>query len=427
MLQYAMEIAIDMAGITVTYCLDEDKFYEYKNGVWQYINDFDILSHACINLNKINSHTISSKKQILENLKVIKNIKLADFNTLPLINLENGMFDPIAVTITEHEEKQYSTMRIPYRYDKETKCELWLKTLDEILEGNKHHISVLQEFFGYCLTKETKHHKALLLLGESRSGKSTILQTLRAVIGDKNCSSVPLKYLSNPQYTPMLINKLVNIDTDVSAKAAEFEAEFKTITSGEPVSCNQKFVAAFDFSPCCKVVMAANIFPKITDHSSAFYKRLILIPCDRVFSEDEQNKNLGVELKKELPGILNWAVEGLQRLLNRGRFEQSEFMKEAIQDLEDTNNPSNIFFRDHIEVSMGDFIEKGELFGKYKIWSEENKQYTLSAAMFAGAVYKQFNKQTPKKCHTPDGKRIWRNIKYVPFKSEKSETADYED
>ena len=87
-----------------------------------------------------------------------------------------------------------------------------------------------------------------------------------------------MKNIANPQYTPMLINKLVNIDADVSEHAKEFEAEFKKITSGEPINCNQKFVPTFQFIPYCKIVIAANKFPRITDHSSAFYQRLLVIP-----------------------------------------------------------------------------------------------------------------------------------------------------
>lgn len=710
MLLFAMEIAVGKAEVTVTYCLEEDKFYEYKNGVWQHINEFDLLSYACMNLEKINKHTIASKKQILENLKVIKNIKLEKFNQNSLINLENGMFSPEDLAIFPHDEKYYSTMRIPYKYDYEAKCELWLKTLNEILEGDKHKINILQEFFGYCLTKDTRQHKALLLTGESRclggetliydpikntsipvseikedfhveawdgnkiviaraekpftkeiddlyevtlsngnsfvcsmshliltkngyfplrelpvgcevflpstnldndpsnhvqdaqhcskkvqdcsvgyhllsrfcgeqphveegifqsfsplqvdvqqhiyseaslrkddlenkqvyshlgqpnvlpstsdvpsqhglallnnsncisslicelgaylrrvvwqpmieifpqktilessssgscfflpynppclvitsivykredvkydftvpiyhnyicggavhhnSGKSTILQTLRSVVGDKNCSSVPLKYISNPQYTPMLINKLVNLDTDVSAKAAEFEAEFKTITSGEPVSCNQKFIAAFEFQPCCKVVMAANIFPKITDHSSAFYKRLILIPCDRVFSDEEQNKNLLSELRVELPGILNWSAQGLKRLRERGRFEDLEFMREAVKELEDENNPVNIFFEEHIVVDLSGnkYIEKSNLYELYKKWCFETNNFTLSKARFASCVFKTYSKSTPKDSRlNNNGSRVWKNLSYIDNKNQQGQPISWQD
>lgn len=424
---YAFEIIKGHGGGEYIYSLQEDYIYSYENGVWKQIFDIEFLDRVEIALPEITKFPLPARKQILDNFKHKKYLRLEEFNQKHLINLENYMFDPLGINVLAHSKDFYSNVRIPYKYDQALGCQLWEKTLEEILEGDKLKIGLLQEFFGYCLTKDTKQHKALLLLGESRSGKSTILQTLRELIGTKNCSSVPLKYINNPQYTPMLINKLVNIDSDVSAKASEFEAEFKTITSGEPVSCNQKFIATFEFVPYCKIVMAANIFPRITDHSSAFYKRLLLIPCDRVFSEEEQNKNLIGELKKELPGILNWAIKGLKNLTKRGRFEELDFISQAVKELEYDNNPAYIFFDEHIEVCKNNEIEKGELYEKYKIWSEKNKMYPLSSNRFSTCIYKKYKSETPKDTQNPNTrKRIWRNIKYVHFKDDTKEQVSWD-
>jgi P4 family phage/plasmid primase-like protien len=252
------------------------------------------------------------------------------------------------------------------------------------------------------------------------SGKSTLLHVLRYLVGEQNCSSVPLKDIKNSQHTPGLINKLLNIDYDVSQKAVEFEDEFKKITGGEPIRVNQKYVEAFSFNPYCKLAMSANIFPKITDHSSAFYNRLILIPCDRVFSPEEQNRDLPAQLLKELPGVLNWAIQGLERLNNRGRFEELEFMQNAVEELENENNPVNLFFEEHIQVVMGTYIEKAEVYEKYKKWSEAARTYTLSKALFASCLYKKYYKHTPKQCRLSEGKRawIWKNLRYVDFKGQ---------
>ena len=415
---YAYAIKEEKAGGKFLYCLEDDRFYHYTSGYWKPLFEVEFLGIIQENIKEITRFSIGRRKQIVDNFKQLGRKHLEDFNSYELINLKNYMFDPKGNNVLEHKPEYYSTNQLPYIYDSNAKCELWIKSINEILENDKQKIGILQEFFGYCLTRDIKQHKAMLLLGESRSGKSTILQTLRNVVGIDNCSSIPLKYIANPQATPMLINKLVNIDTDVSAKAAEFEAEFKTITSGEPVHCNQKFIAAFDFVPYCKIVMAANIFPKITDHSSAFYNRLLLIPCEKVFSEEEQNRNLLKQLEEELSGILNWSIEGLNRLTKRGRFEQYDFMRDAVQELEDENNPVNIFFEDHIEIEMGTWTEKGELYDKYKNWTNITKNYVLSEARFSSCVYKKFHKQTPKNARREDGgKRVWRNIKYVPIKT----------
>lgn len=415
--ELALKIKDGEAG-TFLYCLEDDKFYFYNNGYWESLFEVDFLGKIQEAMPELTYMAVGGRKNIAENFKMLARKRLDQFNWSEMINLKNGMLSPWNGELEPHDPLFYSTNRLPYIYDASAKCDLWIKTLMEIFENDKDKINILQEFFGYCLTRDTKQHKALLLLGESRSGKSTILQTLRYVVGVNNCSSVPIKYIANPQHTPMLINKLVNIDTDVSAKAAEFEAEFKTITSGEPVQTNQKYVSAFDFVPYCKIVMAANIFPKITDHSSAFYNRLILIPCDRVFSPEEQNRDLPKQLMGELSGVLNWAIEGLKRLVDRGKFEELDFMRDAVQELEDENNPINMFFEEHVLIDMGSLIDKATMFDKYKLWCEKTKNFTLSKARFASCLFKKYHKYTPKQCRRSDGNRawVWKNLNYVEFK-----------
>lgn len=237
------------------------------------------------------------------------------------------------------------------------------------------------------------------------------------MVGDGNCSHVPLKNLDNPQYTGMMVNKLLNIDGEVSKKAENFEAEFKTIVTGHEVTCNEKYVAPFKFRPFCKFVMSANIFPRITDHSSAFYKRLIIIPCDRVFEANEQNRNLRDELLLELPGILLWAIEGLKRLNQRGKFEEKDFMKDAIRELEHENNPVEIFFTENVIVDVsqsGIEIEKGDFYKNYENWCRTNGNAPMSAARFSQAVFRKYSKYVSKNSsNNVTGKRIWKNLRFI--------------
>lgn len=414
---YASMVKNGTTGKPYVYCMEDDRFYAYENNYWHKVLELDLIGDICESIPKINKYTLATKNQVVGHLRMLVRKKLECFNSSNFLNFPDGEFNPITHKLHEHNKEHYSTIRMPYSYNISSKCPLWEKTLNEIFEGDKNKFSSLQEFFGYCLVPDVKQKKAMLLLGESNSGKSTILFILRAMIGDANCSSVPLKHLGHPQYAPMMINKLVNIDTDVSKNADDYEEDFKKITSGEPITCNQKFIETFEFVPKCRLVLAANIFPKITDHSSAFYNRLILIPCDRVFEEHEQDKSLVPKLKEELPGIFNWALDGLKRLNERGMFEKHGYMAEAVKDLENENNPVNLFFDEHLEVCMGGYVEKGELYDKYKAWSEQTKNYALSLARFGNCINKNFGKLSPKNARLPNnGKRVWKNIQYVPFK-----------
>lgn len=406
------------ASMEFAYCVEEDKFYYYQEGYWQPLFEIELMSLAHKKYPDLERQTLSRKSQIIGHLKMLVRHRLDEFN-LPAgwINLRNYMLKPEGKVIAGHDKSCLSTIRLDYEYSSISTCPLWLKTLSEIFEDNASKTEALQEYFGYCLSRNNDQIKALLLLGDSKSGKSTILHTLRHLLGAANCSSVPLKFISNPQYTPLLINRLVNIDADVSGKAEAFEAEFKIITSGEPVSVNQKFIPTFEFTPYCKLVLAANIFPRITDHSSAFYKRLVLIPCDRIFTEREQNRKLKNQLLEELPGILNWSLDGLERLNERGYFQENDFMNEAIEELREDSNPVEVFFKDNIAIDLdpGIKIDKSRLYKYYTMWCVENGNRPLSMNNFGQAVYRRYSKITPKDSRATDASRarVWKGLVYV--------------
>lgn len=421
--KYAISIAKqDSLGESLIYSLEEEKFYRYTDGFWQMISSIEVMDlimrkHG----DKLSVYTVSKRMQILENLKTMVYKKLADFNKTGFLNFDQGEYDPLTDTLHPHMMSNYSTMRMPYEWADneeiggENQCPLWIKTLDEIFEGDKDKVNILQEFFGYCLTKDTRKEKALLLLGPSRSGKSTILETLGAMLGKNNCSYVTMDFISNPQYTPLLMNRLCNIDSDVNTRAENFESKFKIITSGEELTCNQKFVETFSFTPYCKLAMGANAMARIADHSMAVYNRLILLPCDRVFELEERNIGLKDQLKAELFGILKWAVAGLKRLNERGHFEEKDFMKDAIEELREESNPVEVFFKEHIEIDMESncYIEKGDLYEKYRQWAiKVNQQYSLSAIKFGQAVYRKYARYTDKSYRNPHGNHAWRNLKY---------------
>lgn len=417
MLAFAFDIKKGRAGGDYFYSLEEDYIYVYEDNYWKKLLEKEFQDRIERSMGILTTLPLRKRKEVIENFKVKKHLKIDKLNQTHLINFKNCMFDPITFKEIPHSKEDYSTIRIPYNYNPEACCLLWLKTLNEIFENDINKIDSLQEYFGYCLVKDTTQIMSLLLQGESKSGKSTILYILRHLVGLENCSSVEMKNISNAQYTPMLINKLINIDADVSEHAKDFEAEFKKITSGEPINCNQKFVPTFPFTPYCKIVIAANRFPRITDHSSAFYNRLLIIPCNRIFLPSEQDRTLKHRLLEELPGIFNWAIEGLKKLNQRGLFDIKDFSHEAIEELENENNPSNLFFEEHIEISMGAETEKGELFERYKKWAGTNENWVLNSAKFSMAVYKKYKAQTPKKAQSVSTrKRVWRNIKYVDFK-----------
>ena len=88
-----------------------------------------------------------------------------------------------------------------------------------------------------------------------------------------------------------------------------------------------------------------NELPRLSDSSGALASRLISFVLTKSFYGGE-NPQLTAELLTEAPSILNWVLEGLDRLNLRGHFVNPESGNDAIQQIEDLSSPISAFIRD---------------------------------------------------------------------------------
>ena len=109
--------------------------------------------------------------------------------------------------------------------------------------------------------------------------------------------------------------------------------------------------------------------PRIADASGALASRLIVLTLQRSFFGSEDH-GLTDRLLGELPGILNWSIEGWLRLQDRGYLRQPGSSREAIQELEDLGSPIGAFLRDRCQIGPGAEIVCASLFEHWRRWCE---------------------------------------------------------
>ncbi len=368
----------------------------------------------------LNEFPLRSQKEIMEVYKRFSKIQLEDFNSKDGLCFNNKYVDFSDISTHDHDSKRLNTILITYDYDEEAKCPLWIKTIKEIFEGDVNKIISLQEFFGYCLTRKTNQKKAMFLFGDSDTGKSVILETLENMIGKDNISIVSLKDFSDGMRLAALHNKLANISTEVPKRAKDFEEIYKKVTSGERIEANPKYESPFKFRPFCKMIFALNQWPRIDDQSSAFFNRMLIIELEKIFSEEEQDKDLTEKLAEELPGILNWSVIGLKRLREKNRFTKNEYMKQSIKEVKMQNNPVALYASENLQVSEGSDIVKAEVYKKYSAWCGTNGYKAVGSNRFGVEIYRIFKASTGKdnRRTTGDRDRVWVNVGYKYYDEE---------
>lgn len=382
-------------------------FYVYKDGVYQSIDDEIVRRWIIINVGiKVSNHKVN---EILSFAKTCAFIEIEKLNNTPYLNLKNGLFDLETETLYPHDPTVYSTIQLNIKYDPKAECPKWIRTLNENFEEDRDKIDTVQEFFGLCLTGETKYEKALIFIGEGANGKSVILNTVEKLIGKDNCSAIPLEKFNNSHYIANLFGKSVNISIETNAKSEVYDSMFKAIVSGDPIEADPKFKKPFTFHPTCKLIFAMNNLPRVDDKTEAFYRRLVIIRFFRIFEEEVQNKNLKNELACELDGILLWCLEGLKRLKERGYFKITKSMQNEIEEYKRENNNVLIYGDERCLLKPCLSITKKELYEDYVEFCKNNGCHPLSKKKFGSAIVKHF-KLPPDSRFGPSGTRIWEGI-----------------
>lgn len=235
-------------------------------------------------------------------------------------------------------------------------------------------IDFLQEWFGYHLARTSRQQKALALIGPRRSGKGTIAFILGAMIGQENVAGPTLSSLGTQFGLATLIGKPAAIidDARLSGKtdvAVLVERLLSIIGEGQ-LDVDRKNLPQWTGRLAAKFTIITNETPRLPDASSAIASRLLFLHLTRSFYGRE-DPELKAKLLPELPGILNWAIEGWHRLHARGRFVQPESGKGLAAEMEEMGSPIATFLRERCVRGPGHRVRCDHLYAEWRSWCTE--------------------------------------------------------
>ena len=244
-------------------------------------------------------------------------------------------------------------------------------------------IAALQEFFGYVLSGRTDQHKILLLVGPLRGGKGTIARILKSLVGDGNCAGPTLASLGTNFGMSPLIGKPLAIVSDARLGGPNTHQVVERLlsVSGEDMqTIDIKYNQPWTGTLPTRFVIISNELPSFGDSSGAIASRFIALQLTRSWLGDEDTE-LTAKLREELSGILSWALDGLDRLNNQGRFTEPESSVDVMTALADLVSPVSAFVRDRCAVGPYS-IPVQDLFAAWRGWAEDNGHTAGSSQSF---------------------------------------------
>jgi putative DNA primase/helicase len=259
------------------------------------------------------------------------------------------------------------------------------------------HVRFVMEWIGYCMLPMARFKKALMLLGPSDTGKSTLLALIGQFLGLHSVSHLTLQQIAENRFaTAELYGRLANIAADLDARSLQATGMFKTITGGEDrVSAERKFGEHFSFKPLARLMFSANEAPGTVDQSDAYYSRWLMLPMTKKTPKTEQRIGLIDELTKpeEMSGLLWLALGGLKGLLDRGYFLETESMRHALSEYRRRTDTVVAFVDESCEscVLDPDAREKATgIYEGYKEWCSRSGRKSLGKENFIQRVQETF-------------------------------------
>jgi len=290
---------------------------------------------------------------------------------------DNGVLNLQTWGLRPHKKEDRLERVIPWsfgaRYTAGESCPVWEQALIDWFgedEAGGELIAALQEFAGYVCMSHAKYKKALVLKGESDTGKSQVLYVFEQLAGEGNSCQLSVEHMDDLERRAVIKGKTLNVMSELSEDALIADGGFKTMISTEdPLLISAKWEPTQMIRPAAKHIISTNNLPRLNDKTKATFNRLLIIPMERVIPHAKQDRTLQQKLLAEMPGIFAWALEGARRLLDRkGVWPTPAKAVEILSEYREEANPAIAFMSQCWEEAPHYRVPLRDVAAKYNDW-----------------------------------------------------------
>jgi P4 family phage/plasmid primase-like protien len=288
-----------------------------------------------------------------------------------LLNVLNGVVDLRDGTLREHRADDLITKLAPVEYREGAVCEVWERTVREIVRGDDAVAGFLQRWFGYCATGSVQEQVFVVHWGDGSNGKSTVLDTVASALGDYAGVAAPGlvaasdKSERHPTEIAALMGKRM-VTASETREGVQLREDFvKQATGDKKLTARFMREDFFDFNVTHKIQLLTNSKPTVRGQDHGIWRRVRLVAyAERFGSEGEVKaglagrvKDLGLlrtlESPDSLRGVLAWLVRGAVDWWNGGGLREPSAVVEASESYRHEQDRVRQFVGECCEVGVG--------------------------------------------------------------------------
>lgn len=299
-----------------------------------------------------------------------------------LLGVKNGVIDLRTGKFRKAEAEDYLICRCNVEFIPDAECERWKKFVLEIMDGDLTLAKFFQRLIGYMLLGGNPEQILVVLHGNGANGKSTAINVLQKLFGSYaktiDSSTLMLNRHTNSSGPSEDIARLagarITFTTEVAQGQLLNEDLIKKITGGDKLIARIPYAKkSVEFLPKFTPIMATNHTPIIQGDDHAIWRRIILIPFTRTFTLEQQDRSLPTQLSEEIPGILNWALEGLSEY-QEICLSVPEIVNKATQEYQTDMDLLSDWIEDSCEISENMKETTSILYQNFECWRMQNSE-----------------------------------------------------
>lgn len=290
------------------------------------------------------------------------------------LNVANGTLDLRTGELRQHDRRDLISRLAPVDYNPDAKCPRFERFLAEVL-ADPDLVEFVQRFAGYSLTGSTREQILAFLYGSGANGKTTLLETLRALLGDYGQQAPAETFLERRDTIPNDVARLRGARFVAATETGEGrrlnETLVKRLTGGDSIAARFMRGEWFEFVPTFKAWVATNHKPIVRGTDEAIWRRIRLVPFTITIPPCERDPELGAKLRRELPGILAWAVRGCLAW-QKSALDTPAVIEAATADYRTEMDTLGAFLADCCVLLPSVSVKASDLYTAYGEWAEAN-------------------------------------------------------
>lgn len=299
-----------------------------------------------------------------------------------LFPVNNGIYNKRTDELMTFDSSYVYTSKIPVDYNvnatnvqiqmhdgKMWDVEEWIA---DLMSYGKEETELIWQVINDCLQPNVSRNRSIWFYSEKgNNGKGTLGQLIKNLLGENNYSSLNVKQFGSEFGKEPLIDSMANIaDENEVGLYIDTVSDYKASITGDSLMINRKNKAHINIQYRGANIQMMNGLPRTKDGSDSFYRRILLVPFLRNFTNNGEKpyiKSDFINRKEVLEYVLLKALS-----MTFSEFIPTQSSIDLMAEYKVSNNTVLDFWNEVKEELAWDLVPYTFLYDLYLGWLSKN-------------------------------------------------------